>query len=45
MSKSVFSFVPKLDMTIEWSDKKLYERYELTKDEIAFIEKMIKEMA
>jgi len=40
-----FSFVPKLDMTIEWTDKKLYERYELTNDEIAFIEKMIKEMA
>lgn len=39
-----FSFVPKLDMTIEWTDKKLYERYELTNDEIAFIEKMIKEM-
>ncbi len=39
-----FSFVPKLDMNIEWSDKKLYERYELEPHEIAFIEKMIKEM-
>jgi site-specific DNA-methyltransferase (adenine-specific) len=44
MPTSTFSFVPKLDMTIEWTDKKLYERYELTNDEIAFIEKMIKEM-
>ncbi len=44
MTAKTYSFVPKLDMTIEWTDKKLYERYELTNDEITFIEKMIKEM-
>lgn len=44
MSKSVFSFVPKLDMNITWTDKKLYKKYELTKEEIEFIESMIKEM-
>jgi len=44
ISKSIFSFVPKLDMNIEWTDKKLYERYELEAHEIAFIESMIKEM-
>ena len=44
MSKLVFSFVPKLDMNIEWTDKKLYDRYELTHEEIEFIERMIKEM-
>lgn len=45
MSKDVFAFVPNLDMTEAWDDTKLYARYGLTSDEIAYIEAMIKEMA
>lgn len=44
MTSKTYSFVPKLDMSITWTDEKLYKKYELTKDEIEFIESMIKEM-
>lgn len=44
MTSKTYSFVPKLDMNITWTDKKLYKKYELTKEEIEFIESMIKEM-
>jgi hypothetical protein len=33
--------VPWLDFTQEWTDEKLYQHFELTQDEIAFIEKVI----
>jgi site-specific DNA-methyltransferase (adenine-specific) len=39
-----FAFVPKLPMDREWTDKMLYKTYKLTKDEIAFIERMIRPM-
>ena len=42
--KDRFDFVPLLDMKRNWTDVDLYSRYELTKDEIDFIEKMIKEI-
>ena len=42
--KSVYSFVPKQDFTEEWSDQKLYKKYDLSKKEISFIESMIKSM-
>lgn len=41
---SRFAFVPNLSMNQEWTDEKLYERYELTSNEINFIESMVKEM-
>ena len=41
-SRKSYSFVPQLSMTKVWTDKLLYARYNLTKDEIAFIEKRIK---
>jgi site-specific DNA-methyltransferase (adenine-specific) len=44
ITKSRFSFVPALDMDTAWTDEKLYARYGLSPDEIAFIESMIKEM-
>ena len=54
MSKANFRFVPLQDFTsnsdIDWSvsiseiDAQLYEKYGLSEDEIAFIEKMIKPM-
>jgi site-specific DNA-methyltransferase (adenine-specific) len=31
-------------MTKRWTDEKLYKRYDLTKDEIAFIESMVRPM-
>jgi len=42
--KSVYSFVPLQDFTQEWTDKKLYAKYGLDEDEIAFIESMIRPM-
>ena len=44
MTPEVFRFVPMEDFGEEWTDEKLYEKYQLTKDEIAFIESMIKPM-
>lgn len=43
-TKSTYSFVPKISMHKEWSDAELYERYNLTEDEINYIENSIKEM-
>jgi site-specific DNA-methyltransferase (adenine-specific) len=40
--KEKFSFVPILGMNTEWTDEKLYKRYGLTKEEIAFIESKIR---
>src|SRR6266550_8048390 len=36
--RPVYAFVPDLPLDQEWSDAKLYERYGLTRGEIAFIE-------
>lgn len=39
-----FAFVPALPMDRNWTDEMLYEKYGITKDEIAFIESMIRPM-
>lgn len=39
-----YRFVPKQDFTQSWDDEKLYEKYSFTKEEIEFIESMIKPM-
>lgn len=39
-----FAFVPDLPMDREWTDGDLYERYVISKDEIVFIESMIRPM-
>jgi site-specific DNA-methyltransferase (adenine-specific) len=44
ITKDAYSFVPVLDMETEWTDEKLYKKYGLTKDEIAFIESKIRPM-
>lgn len=44
MSVDNFQFVPWLDFSQKWDDKKLYERYKLNNDEIKIIENMIREM-
>lgn len=45
MSKSIFSFVPDLDMSVEWTDEKLYKRYGITEKEQEFITSIVREMA
>jgi site-specific DNA-methyltransferase (adenine-specific) len=39
-----FAFVPMQDFSEPWTDEKLYKKYGLTQDEIAFIESMIRPM-
>lgn len=42
-AKNVYAFVPDLPLDQQWTDAKLYKRYELTEDEIAFIESQVAE--
>lgn len=42
--RKVYSFVPIQDFSETWTDEKLYKKYDLTQDEIAFIESMIRPM-
>lgn len=42
-ARSVYAFVPDLPLNQEWTDSKLYKRYGLSKDEIAFIESVVAE--
>ena len=44
ISKGVFAFVPIQDYSKSWTDEELYAKYGLTKEEIAFIESMIRPM-
>ena len=44
IAKDCFRFVPNLPMDERWTDEKLYKKYRLTKDEIAFIESMVRPM-
>jgi len=43
-TSKVYSFVPLQDFTEPWTDEKLYAKYGLTEEEIAFIESMIRPM-
>lgn len=42
--RDVFKFVPILDFSKPWTDEELYAKYNLSPDEIAYIESMIKPM-
>jgi site-specific DNA-methyltransferase (adenine-specific) len=44
LARDTYTFVPQQDFSMEWSDSKLYAKYELTTQEIEFIETMIKPM-
>lgn len=44
LTKTTFSFVPTQDFSKPWTDEDLYTKYNLTDEEIAFIESMIKPM-
>ncbi len=42
--RGVYEFVPLQDFSEPWTDEKLYKKYGLTEEEIAFIESMIRPM-
>ena len=44
ITKERFQFVPIQDFTETWTDEKLYAKYNLTSEEIAFIDSMIRPM-
>jgi len=44
ITKDTCVVIPILDMTQRWTDVKLYKRYGLTKEEVAFIESRIRPM-
>ena len=44
ITKDKFCYVPMQDFTKPWTDEELYAKYNLTQEEIDFIESMIKPM-
>ncbi len=44
ITKGKFIFVPSLNMDETWTDEKLYKKYGLTEEKIAFIDSMIRPM-
>jgi site-specific DNA-methyltransferase (adenine-specific) len=42
-TRDVYSFVPDLPIDREWTDAKLYKRYDLNKEEITLIESQVAE--
>jgi site-specific DNA-methyltransferase (adenine-specific) len=42
-ARGVYAFIPDLPLDQEWTDTKLYQRYGLTEDEIAFVESQVAE--
>lgn len=43
-NRGVYAFVPDVPLNRVWTDEALYKRYGLTRDEIAFIESMVRPM-
>ena len=43
-TSKVYTFVPIIDFQKSWTDKELYKKYDLTEEEIDFIESMIRPM-
>jgi site-specific DNA-methyltransferase (adenine-specific) len=41
ITRDSYKFVPKIKMNKEWSDPELYERYNISKDQVKFIESLI----
>ncbi len=44
ITSSCYAFVPDLPMDQEWTDERLFERYDITPDEQDFIKSLVKEM-
>jgi site-specific DNA-methyltransferase (adenine-specific) len=42
--RKIYAFVPTQDFAQSWTDEKLYKKYRLSKDEIAFIESIVRPM-
>ena len=40
-TRDVYSFIPAVPLDQDWTDAKLYKRYGLTKDEVAYIESQV----
>lgn len=43
-TRKVYSFVPTQEWAGRWTDEALYEKYDLSSDEIAFVEKLVRPM-
>ncbi|MDO4549133.1 MAG: Eco57I restriction-modification methylase domain-containing protein [Clostridia bacterium] len=43
-TKSIYTLVPQQDLTRPWTDSDLYSKYDISDDEISFIESMIRPM-
>ena len=43
-AQGVYQYVPLVDFTVAWDDEKLYKKFELSKDDISFIENNVQEM-
>lgn len=43
-AKGVYDYVPIQDFSEPWTDEKLYQKYGISEDEIAFIDSMIRPM-
>jgi len=44
LARSAYSFVPLQDFSDAWTDEKLFDKYGITDEEIAYIEKLIRPM-
>lgn len=44
VTRKVYTFVPTQEWTRQWTDADLYEKYGLTENEVAFIEKVVRPM-
>ena len=44
-TSKVYTFVPQQDFSKEWTDEKLYKKYGITEEEIAFIDSLIRPMS
>ena len=44
ITRDTYAFIPIIDMSKTWTEEELYKKYDLTKDEIAFIESMVRPM-
>lgn len=44
LSRASFSLAPIQDFTVEWTDEKLYEKYQLTREEVNYIESRVSPM-
>ena len=42
--KKVYSFIPNQNFNENWTDKKLFKKYKINKNEISFIDRLVREM-